>query len=106
MKKPMVLPAGVAVRPIEEGIEVEQHLAPQLVDRAVALVHDDEVEELGRDAGVVDHVGRLALPRLGGIEGGAFLVAGVELGLALQHRVEPLDGGDDDLGGGVDRVRS
>ncbi len=88
----------------QEGIEVEQHLAPQLVDGAVALVHDDEVEELGRDAGVVDHIGRLALPRLGGIEGGALFVAGVELGLALEHRVEALDGGDDDLGGGVDGV--
>ena len=89
----------------EEGIEVEQHLAPQLVDGAVAFVHDDEVEELGRDAGVVDHVGRLALPGLGGIEAGAFLVAGVELGLALEHRVEALDGRDDDLGGGIDGVR-
>ena len=89
----------------EEGVEVEQHLAPQFVDGAVALVDDDEVEELGRDAGVVDHVRRLALPRLGGVEGRAFLVAGVELGLALEHRVEPLDGGDDDLGGGIDRVR-
>ena len=35
----------------------------------------------------------------------AFLVAGVELGLALQHRIEPLDRRDDDLGGGIDGVR-
>ena len=88
----------------QERIEVQQHLRPQLVDGAVALVHDDEVEELGRDAGVVDHVRRLALPRLGGVEAGAFLVLGVEVGLALQHRVQALDGGDDDLGGRVDGV--
>ena len=45
-------------------------------------------------------IGRLTLPRSGGIESRAFLVVGVELGLALQHRVQALDGGDDDLGGG------
>ena len=90
----------------QESVEVEQHLAPQVVDGAVALVHDDEVEELGRNAGVVDHVGRFALPGLGGVERRAFLVAGIELGLAFQHRVEALDGGDDDFGGEVERVRT
>ena len=81
----------------QERVEVKQHLAPQFVDGAVAFVHDDEVEELGRDAGVVDHVGRLAFPGLGGIEARAFLVGGVELRLAFQHGVKALNGGDDDL---------
>ena len=71
----------------------------------MAFVDDDEVEELGRNCGIVCHVRRLAAPRPGRIEGGAFFVAGIVVGLALQHRIEPLDGGDDHLGGGVDRVR-
>src|SRR5207248_2436464 len=88
----------------EERVKIEDHLGPQLVDGPMALVDDDEVEELGRNARVVDHVGRLALPRLGGVESGALLIGGVELGLALQHRVKALDCSDDDLGGGVDGV--
>ena len=55
--------------PYNEGVEIEQHLAPQLVNRAVTLIHDDEVKELGWDAGIVNHVGRRALPRPGSIEG-------------------------------------
>ena len=66
-------------------VEIEQHLAPQLVNGAVALIHNDEVEELGWDAGVIADIGRLALPRPGRIESRTFLVAGVKLRLALQH---------------------
>lgn len=36
-----------------EGIEVLENLLPEVVDRAVALVDDDEVEQLRRDLGVV-----------------------------------------------------
>ena len=61
----------------EEGVEVEQHLAPELVDRAVALIHDDEVEELGRDAGVVDdRPGRSPCQGLAVSNCRAFLVPG------------------------------
>ena len=71
----------------------------------MAFVHDDEVEELRRDAGIVDNFGRLTLPWLGRIESRTFLVSRVELGLTLKHRIEPLDRGDDYLRGGADRVR-
>ena len=37
----------------EEGVEVFQDLPPQVVDRAVALVDDDEIEGLDRDGRVV-----------------------------------------------------
>ena len=30
----------------QERIEIEKHLAPEFVDRAVAFVHDDEIEKL------------------------------------------------------------
>jgi hypothetical protein len=59
------------------------------------------LEELGRDAGIVDNVRRRALPRLGGIERRAFFVARVELGLAFQHGIEALDGSYHDLGRGL-----
>ena len=43
----------------EGGVEVFQHLAPEVVDGAVALVGDDEVEGLDGDGGVVgDGLGR------------------------------------------------
>ena len=67
----------------EERIEVKHHLAPQFVNGAVALVHDDEVEKLGRDPRVVSHIGRLALQRFGRIKAGAFFVARIELCFAL-----------------------
>ena len=95
------LPGGRGGEADEEGIEVKNHLRPQLVDGAVALIHDDEVEELGRDAGIVNHVGRLAFPRLGGIEAGALLILRIEFGLAFQHRVKALNGGDDNLRAGL-----
>ena len=38
----------------QEGVEVFEHLPPEVVDRAVALVDDDEVEGLDRDGRVVD----------------------------------------------------
>ena len=40
----------------EEGVEVFEHLAPEIVDGAVALVGDDEVEGLDGNGGVVCHV--------------------------------------------------
>ena len=76
------------------GVEVFQHLAPQVVDRAMALVDDDEVEELGRQSGTVDHRRRLSrLHQLGRVD---LLGRGVHL-LALEDRVHALDGADADL---------
>ncbi len=37
----------------EEGVEVFEDLAPEVVDGAMAFVGDDEVEGLDRDGGVV-----------------------------------------------------
>ncbi len=42
-------------QPDQEGIEILQHLPPQIVDRAVALVGHDEIVGLDRDVGVVLH---------------------------------------------------
>ena len=91
-------PIGAVVRggrqADEIGVEVFQDLAPQVVNRAVAFVDDDEVEELGRNVRVVDdrhglsglhHLRRVAL--LGGL---------VHL-LVPQQRVHALDGADADL---------
>ena len=88
----------------DEGVEVFQHLPPDVVDRAVALVHDDEIEHLDGHLRVVDDRQRLLEERRGRLEQRAFLVLLVELFLALEDRVEPLDGRDADLGGRVDRV--
>src|SRR5262249_6723361 len=56
-----------------------QHRRPlRPLNGAVAFVHDDEVEELRRDAGIVDNFGRLTLPWLGRIESRTFLVSRVE----------------------------
>ena len=50
-------PVGAVVRrggeADQEGIEVLDHLPPQVVDRAVALVDDDRVEMLWRKRGAV-----------------------------------------------------
>ena len=46
----------------ERGVEVLQHLPPHVIDRAVALVDDDEVEELRWDRGVVHDRRRLLGP--------------------------------------------
>jgi hypothetical protein len=40
----------------EEGVEVFEHLPPEIVDGAVAFIGDDEVEELDRDGGIVGDV--------------------------------------------------
>ena len=78
----------------EIGIEIFQHLAPQVVDRTVAFVDDDEVEELRWNPAVVDDRHRfLWLYQLGGID--IFRIF-VHLP-ALEQRVHPLDGADADL---------
>ena len=58
----------------EEGVEVEEHPAPEVIDGTVALVDDDEVEELRRHGDVVGHVGGFAAPGPRGLEARAFLV--------------------------------
>jgi len=84
----------------ERGVKVFQYLAPEIVDGAVTFVGDDEIESLDGDGCVVrdwlgwalEHFKRRA---------GELIELGVEL-LALEHGVEPLDGGDADLGHRID----
>jgi len=93
----------------QEGIEILQHLPPQIVDRAVALVRHDEIIGFDGDVRVVFHR-QLPLPQggegrgEGGARGGGrshlvhrwlfvlFLVL-----LPFQHRIQALDGGDGHL---------
>lgn len=75
-------------------------LLPQIINRAMALVDDDEVEELDGQIGVVDHghgrfAQRLAFGRV-------LQLRGLVQGLPFQNRVKPLDGADDHLAGIVD----
>lgn len=68
VEKTECLPGGCGSEADDERIEIEQHLTPQFVNRPVSLVHYDEIEELGWDAGIVDNLRRLALPRLRRVE--------------------------------------
>jgi hypothetical protein len=86
----------------EVGVEVLQHLPPQAVDAAVALVGDDDIEVLDGDLGVVDDRTQLAVLAVRpGLVGRGFFGGFVQL-FAAQHGVQALDGGDDDLGVGID----
>ena len=87
--------------PDGEGVEVVEHLPPEAVDRAVALVDDHDVEELGRQLAVV-----LDGEEPGGeLEGRVLVDLLVERGLAAEDRVDPLDRGDRHARDGVDVVR-
>ena len=85
----------------EIGIEVFEHLAPEIVDGAVAFIGDDEVEGLDRDVRVVDDRRRLLPKRLAQLVAGAFVDLGVDL-FAAQHGVKALDGGDADAADAVE----
>jgi len=87
----------------EEGVEILQHLPPEVVDRAVAFIDDDEVEELGRDLFVVGDGERFlsSRSRLGGIR----LVLALGHLAPLQNGIHPLNRGDADLGIGRDMRR-
>ena len=78
----------------EIGIEIFQDLTPDVVNRAVAFVDDDEVEELGRDPAVIHDRHRFSgLHHLGRVD----LLGGFIHLLALQQRVHALDGTDANL---------
>ena len=70
-----------------EGVEVVEHLSPEAVDRAVALVNDHDVALLRRQPWVVLH--RQGFGRQ--LVGGVLVKLWVELRLAAQDRVDPLD---------------
>ena len=79
----------------EEGIEVIEHLLPQVVDAAVAFVDDDEVELFDRHLRVVLHHARLRNRLPDFVERDVF--AGVRKLGAGQDRIHALDGADADL---------
>ncbi len=89
----------------EEGVEVLEHLAPEVVDRAVALVGDDEVEGLDGDVGVVLHGFGYFIQSWSQLEPGRLLQLVFDL-LSPEHGVQTLDGGDGHLADRVDGVRS
>ena len=79
----------------QEGVEVLDHLPPQVVDGAVALVNDDRIEVLRRQRGAVgDRLWPLAPPssllRM-------LLLRACRQVLTLERGVQALDGGDDHL---------
>ena len=49
-------PVGCGGQADQAGIKVVEHLFPQVVDRAMAFVDDDEIEGLNRDGRVVAHL--------------------------------------------------
>ena len=84
------------------GVEIFEHLAPQVVDGAVRLVGDDDVEGLDGDGRVVgDGLG--FLEEAFDLFGGVFVVFIGQLA-ALEHGVHALDGADGDARRGVEGV--
>ncbi len=86
----------------QRGVEVFEHLAPEVVYGAVALVGDDEIKGLDGKAWVVFHGQGFFEQRLSGIDAQVVQV-GRRLGLAFEHGVEALDRADDHAGGIVER---
>ncbi len=90
----------------QEGIEILQHLPPQIVDRAVALVGDDEIDRSRWGS-------RGCIPRPLGVSPSAASELQLEHGrlfilflvlFPLEHRIQPLDGGDGHLADRVDHI--
>ena len=97
--------AGGGGEPDDRGVEIIEHLAPEAVDRAVALIHHDHIEEFRWDPGVV-HNG-LRPPHQGGampIKRRLLLQGRIELGLSLKDRIQALNGGDHHLVHRIDSV--
>ena len=115
----------------ERGVEIFQHLPPEIVDGAMALVRDDEIKFLDGKRGVVFHRNGLieqcgrAVPALfvlwiqrrdaaatfcedlrHGFQ--AFNRQVIEIGggfrLAFEHGINALDRADDHAGGGVELI--
>ena len=101
--------AGRGRQADEVGVEIVQHLPPDGVDGAVALVDDDEVEEFdGQHAAEADRARRAAAaPLFLPLHRAKLLFRLFFQLLILEHGVEPLDGADVDavdVARQVDRV--
>ena len=86
----------------ERGVEVFEHLPPEVVDGAMALVGDDEIELLDGDGGVVGDVAGAGDAERGGDFRAGEIVRAFREFLSPQDRVEALDGADGDAADGVD----
>ena len=86
----------------EVGVEVFQHLCPEVVDGAVAFVGDDDVEGFDGDSRIVVDGFGLFVQRFEAC-GGDFIVFVGEF-FAFEHGEHALDGADADPRGGVERV--
>ena len=85
------------------SVEIVEHLAPEVVDGAVALIRDDKVEHFNGNGRVVSD-GDLILAGKSRHESRLLLGARVEVRFALEHGEEPLNCRDADLGDGVELV--
>ncbi len=88
-------------QPDQGRVEVLEHLPPEVVYRAVALINYDEVEGLYGDARVVGDRQWFAAEGWARLEHRALLPLLLELLLAAEHGVQALDGGYADPAHGV-----
>ena len=96
LKKPIGARVWRGGQADEKGVEVFDHLPPEVVDRAVALIDDDEVEELDGNFCVVDDGQRL-LGRLPASSAGFSSSALSSSGSSFEDGVHALNGADADL---------
>ena len=84
------------------GVEIFQHLAPEMIDRPVAFIGDDDVEGLDGDRRVVLDGLHVFENLLQTLDGFFFVLLGQVF--SLEHGIEALDGADANPGRGVERV--
>ena len=89
-------------QPNQEPVKVLQHLPPQIVNGAMALVRDDDVEGLDGELGVVLNRRHLPLQRI--VESRQLLHLGVKF-FALEDGIDPLDGRDANAAHRIDAAR-
>ena len=80
----------------DEGVEIFQHLIPNVIDRPMAFIDDDAVEKLRGNLFVIDDLFCGLCVGSGLLEEGFFLCGFIHF-LALQDGVHPLNGADADL---------
>jgi hypothetical protein len=88
----------------KEGVEVIQNLPPEVVNRAVAFIDDNEVKGFDGEIRVVDNGQRFFGHACGRFEHRLLFVRFFEFLFAAEDGVEALDCSDADLAGRVERV--
>ena len=79
--------------PYGECIEVFKHLPPEIIDRTVALIGNDEIKGLCWNFWIVRDLFRLAFCWRK-IKKRLFIILCIIFGFSLEHGKEPLNGGD------------